>query len=49
MDCIGEEDVRNAAEVDDSSLTADRTKNGVDKGSGKFSASIELSNDAAIL
>ena len=49
VNCIGEEDTRNAVLMEDSSSTADRMKNGVDKGFGKSSAFIESLNDVVIL
>ena len=48
MDYIGEEDARNATDVEDSSSMADHIKKGIDKGSDKSLASIKLLDDMAV-
>lgn len=51
MDCISEDDTRNAAEVEDSLLIADCMKNSIDldDGSGMSLASIKLLSNIDIL
>ena len=49
MDCIGEDNTRKAAEVEDSLSMANHMKSGMGNSSDKSSASIELLSDVVIL